>query len=221
MIVGRYEPEIGSSVIVALLVEVDACTTVPRIARGHIRGARPGDARVAPPATAALGELPCILPRTLVAGAGPRYHPAMGLGRITRFASTPAGSRRVNTMRAGRAGVKALAPPDDLFADFSREKSAARKRGASAEEAHAEAFGATRYRERFRQHILASPESREALRALVDEARTRDVYVMCMCPYRTAGEACHTYLLLGLAQELDPALPILPEPAPSRPAGRR
>ena len=44
----------------------------------------------------------------------------MGLGRITRFASTPAGSRRVNVMRSGRAGVKALAPPEDLFADFSR-----------------------------------------------------------------------------------------------------
>jgi hypothetical protein len=39
---------------------------------------------------------------------------------------------------------------------------------------------------------------------------------MCMCPYRTRGEACHTYLLLELARELDPALTILPEPRPRR-----
>jgi hypothetical protein len=37
---------------------------------------------------------------------------------------------------------------------------------------------------------------------------------MCMCPYRTPGEACHTYLLLELARELDAGLTILPEPPP-------
>jgi hypothetical protein len=139
----------------------------------------------------------------------------MGLGRITRFAKTPAGARRVNTMRAGRAGVKALAPPDDLFADFSREKSAARRAGATAEEAHAEAFRRTGYDERFRRHILSDADAKRALRTLVDEARAGDVYVMCMCPYRTPGRACHTYLLLDLAGELDPRVRILPEPKPS------
>ncbi|PYT13192.1 MAG: hypothetical protein DMF51_11430 [Acidobacteria bacterium] len=106
----------------------------------------------------------------------------MGLGRITRFAKTPVGARRVNAMRAGRVGVKALAPPDDLFADFSREKSEAKRAGASAEAAHAAAFDRTRYRERFREHIRSSGDSREALRALVEESKTRDVYLMCMCP---------------------------------------
>ena len=127
----------------------------------------------------------------------------MGLGRITRFAPTPADSRRVNVMHAGRAGVKALAPPDDLFADFSREKSEAKRAGASAEAAHAAAFRRTRYRARFRRHIVSSADSREALRALVEEAKARDVYLMCMCPYRTPGEACHTYLLLALAREME------------------
>lgn len=148
----------------------------------------------------------------------------MGLGRITRFAATPAGARRVNVMRAGRAGVKALAPPDDLFADFSREKGAARRAGATAEAAHTLAFQHTRYRDRFRRHILGSAPSRAALRALVEEAKAGNVYVMCMCPYRAAGEACHTYLLLELAREADPTLRILPEPrpaAPARPAARR
>jgi len=144
----------------------------------------------------------------------------MGLGRITRFAPTPARSRRMNVMRAGRAGVKALAPPDDLFADFSREKAAAKGKGASAEAAHAVAFRRTRYRARFRRHILGSVESRAALRALVDEAKTGNVYVMCMCPYRTPGNACHTYLLLELARELDPKLRLVPEPRPARPARR-
>jgi hypothetical protein len=140
----------------------------------------------------------------------------MGLGRITRFAATPAGSRRVNVMRAGRAGVKALAPPADLFADFSRAKTQARRAGAAAEEAHAEAFRRTRYRARFRRHILGSAASRAALSALAEEAKAGDVYVMCMCPYRTPGGACHTYLLLDLAREMDPTVRILPEPRPAR-----
>lgn len=143
----------------------------------------------------------------------------MGLGRITRFAPTPAGARRIGVMRAGQAGVKALAPPEDLFADFGREKTDAKRAGASAEEAHAAAFHRTRYRDRFRRHILSGADSRAVLRAVVDEAKTRDVYLMCMCPYRTAGDACHTYLLLELAREMDPAVPILPEPRPAAPAG--
>jgi hypothetical protein len=124
-------------------------------------------------------------------------------------------------MRAGRAGVKALAPPEDLFEDFAREKAAARRAGAPADEAHATAFRRTRYRDRFRRHVLADADSRAALRALVDESRTRDVYVMCMCPYRTVAQACHTYLLLELARELDPGVRLLPEPRPSAPARRR
>ena len=142
----------------------------------------------------------------------------MGLGRITRFASTPAGSRRVNVMRSGRAGIKALAPPEDLFADFSRAKADARRAGASSAAAHATAFRHTRYRARFRRHILASPDSLEALRAVIADAKTRDVYLMCMCPYRTPGQACHTYLLLELARTLDASVRIVPEPRPAAPA---
>jgi hypothetical protein len=145
----------------------------------------------------------------------------MGLGRITRFAKTPDGGRRVNVMRAGRAGVKALAPPDDLFADFTRAKADAKHGGTSAEDAHATAFRHARYAKRFRDHILSHADSREALRALIEESKVRDVYVMCMCPYRTPGEACHTYLLLSLARELDPSVRILPEPAPAGSPTRR
>lgn len=138
----------------------------------------------------------------------------MGLGRITRFAPTPPGARRIGVMRAGRAGVKALAPPADLFEDFQREK-AARRRDAAGDP-HAEAFRRVRYAERFRAHVRSSPEAQAALRAVVDEARERDVYLMCMCPYRTPGDACHTYLLLDLARALAPSLALLPEPRPPR-----
>ena len=138
----------------------------------------------------------------------------MGLGRTTRFAPAPPGSRRVSVMRSGTAGVKALAPPVDLFEAFRRAKAALVKRGLGAERAHAEAYAHTQYRTRFLAHVRSTASSMQALRALVAEARERDVYVMCMCPYDTPGRACHTYLLLDVAREIDPTLPILPEPRP-------
>jgi hypothetical protein len=140
----------------------------------------------------------------------------MGLGRTTRFAAAPSGSRRVSVMRAGTAGVKALAPPLDLFEAFRSEKTALVKKGLGADRAHAEAYARTEYRRRFLDHVRSSPESMRALQALVAEARERDVYVMCMCPYDTPGRACHTYLLLELAREIDPSIQILAEPRPRR-----
>jgi hypothetical protein len=109
-------------------------------------------------------------------------------------------------MRAGRAGVKELAPPPDLFADFRREKAAGHT--------HLDTFRRVRYRERYLQAIRESDAAMRCLRALVDEARSRDLYLMCMCPYLAEGEACHTYLLLELAREIDAGLAILPEPRP-------
>ena len=119
-------------------------------------------------------------------------------------------------MRAGAAGVKALAPPVDLFEAFRQEKAALVKSGLTAERAHAEAFTRTDYRRRFLSHVRSSPSSMQALRGIVADARERDIYLMCMCPYRMPGDACHSYVLLDLARELDPALTILPEPRPKR-----
>lgn len=116
-------------------------------------------------------------------------------------------------MRAGRAGLKELAPPPDLFEDFRREKAALRGRRDAAE-VHAETFHRVHYRERYLRYIRASATSMAALRRIVHEASAGDIYLMCMCPYQTAGEACHTYLLLELARELAPELEILPEPPP-------
>ena len=50
------------------------------------------------------------------------------------------------------------------------------------------------------------------------EARTGDVYLMCMCGYRTPGRACHTYALLDLARELDPTRPGAARARPARSA---
>jgi hypothetical protein len=120
-------------------------------------------------------------------------------------------------MRAGRAGLKELAPPPDLFADFQREKTALKREDLDAARLHATTFERVDYRTRYLRHIRASAESMAALRRIVEEARSADVYLMCMCTYQTAGGACHTYLLLELARELAPTLEILPEP---RPRGR-
>jgi len=119
-------------------------------------------------------------------------------------------------MRAGSAGVKDLAPPVDLFEAFRREKASLTRQGMSAERAHAEAFRRTHYRQRFLSHVRSSASSMQALHRVIADAREHDVYLMCMCPYHTSGDACHTYLLLELARELDPAVTILPEPRPKR-----
>ena len=93
--------------------------------------------------------------------------------------------------------------------------------GATADAAHAEAHHALGYRERFLAEIRGRTDGLAALRQLMAEARTGDVYLMCMCGYRTPGRACHTYALLDLARELDPTLRELPEPAPRGARGVR
>jgi hypothetical protein len=138
----------------------------------------------------------------------------MGLGRTTRFAPLPGGARRLSVMRRGTAGLTALAPSEALLADFVARKASLVAAGRGRDAAHAEACRLIDYRARFVAEMRASPAAMEALRGLVREAATADVYLMCMCPYRTPESACHTYLLLDLARELDPTVAILPEPAP-------
>jgi hypothetical protein len=148
-------------------------------------------------------------------GRGSVWHTrAMGLGRTTRFAPLPAGARRISVMRAGTAGVKVLAPSDALLGEFQARKRALRRAGATSDAAHATAHRAMGYRERYLEEIRARPGALPALRQLIADARTADLYLMCMCAYRTPGRACHTYALLDLARELDPSLRELPEPKP-------
>ena len=138
----------------------------------------------------------------------------MGLGRITRFAKAPKGARRVVVMRRGSAGIKALAPSAALLGDFERRKKAFIAQGMDRNEAHALAADRCGYRERFKREIRSNSEAVTALRSLIDEAKSRRVYLMCMCPYRTIDRACHSYLLLDLAKELDPSVEIIDEPRP-------
>ena len=145
----------------------------------------------------------------------------MGLGRTTRFAPLPPGARRVSVMRLGTAGLKVLAPSTRLLQAFAGRKRALEKTGLQADEAHARASRETDYRRRYLDEIRAKPVALRALRELIAESRAGDVYLMCMCPYRTREEACHTYLLLDLARELDPSVRLLPEPAPRAARGPR
>jgi hypothetical protein len=138
----------------------------------------------------------------------------MGLGRITRFAKTPPGSRRVGVMRRGSTGIKVLAPSDSLLNDFERRKTSLIDQGVDRTEAHALAADRCDYRHRFRSEIHSRPDALVALRGLIKEARTADLYLMCMCPYDTVDRACHTYLLLDLAREIEPSLVIIDEPRP-------
>ena len=123
-------------------------------------------------------------------------------------------------MRNGPAGLKALAPSAELLAAFQAQKRALAAAGMRPGQAHVEASQAIRYRDRFRREIRSSPEARAALHEVVALAKAGDLYLMCMCPWKTPGDACHTYLLLELARELEPRVRLLPEPAPRR-AGAR
>jgi hypothetical protein len=80
----------------------------------------------------------------------------------------------------GTAGVKALAPSDELLAEFQARKRALMRAGANADAAHAEAHRTLGYRERFLGEIRGRPDALAALRQLIAEARTGDVYLMCM-----------------------------------------
>jgi hypothetical protein len=138
----------------------------------------------------------------------------MGLGRTTRFAPLPPGARRISVMRAGTAGLKALAPSAALLSEFQARKRALIHAGVPSNAAHADAHRAMRYRERYLEEIRTRPGGLQAIRQLIADSRTSDVYLMCMCAYRTPGRACHTYALLDLARELDPSVQQLPEPKP-------
>jgi hypothetical protein len=138
----------------------------------------------------------------------------MGLGRTTRFAPLPPGSRRISVMRSGTAGLKALAPSAALLADFQARKRALIRGGVSAGRAHLDAARELRYRDRFRREIRGRSGALAALRRVIARSRTEDLYLMCMCPWRTPGRACHTYLLLELAREIEPGVRLLPEPVP-------
>lgn len=138
----------------------------------------------------------------------------MGLGRISRFVKVPAGARRLPVMRLGTHGQKALAPSMELLRDFAAAKKALRKEGMAPAAAHAETFRRVDYARRFRGQILGDPRAVEALRSVIGESKRGDLYLMCMCPPRTPDRACHTYLLLDLARELDPSVELLPEPVP-------
>jgi uncharacterized protein YeaO (DUF488 family) len=126
----------------------------------------------------------------------------------------------VSVMRAGAGGIKVLAPSDELVAEFQARKRALVRAGAAPDAAHSAAHRDMGYRGRYIAELRARPGALPALRQLIAEARTRDVFLMCMCAYRTRGRACHTYALLDLARELDPSVRQLPEPAPRRPRPR-
>ena len=122
----------------------------------------------------------------------------------------------MSVMRAGVGGIKALAPSDELLAEFQARKRALVRAGTAPEAAHLTAHQEMGYRERFLHEIKARPDALTALGQLIVEARSVDVYLMCMCPWQTPGRACHTYALLDLAQQLDPRVRELPEPGPRR-----
>jgi uncharacterized protein YeaO (DUF488 family) len=108
----------------------------------------------------------------------------------------PADAVTVLVMR-GR-GNDELAPSKALFDDYKAAEAECRKSTSDATEAAWCAYEACDYERRFREQMLANPASMDRLKALTEESRDTDVFLIC---YEGEDKPCHRKVLLEIAQE--------------------
>lgn len=107
----------------------------------------------------------------------------------------PAGAECVLVMH-GR-GNDELAPSKELLDEFNAGK-AKFTPGHDYETAFHYAWDKCGYEKRFRAQIAANPKSVARLKALVERAKTHDVFLIC---YEGYDKPCHRNLLLQIAEE--------------------
>ncbi|RJR34462.1 MAG: DUF488 family protein [Desulfobacteraceae bacterium] len=101
---------------------------------------------------------------------------------------------------ARKRGNDEIAPSDDLYRDFDREKKKLEgEYGKGSDQAHNNAFLECDYERRFREGILKNREAMKKLETLAERSRTKDIYMVC---YEGRSKACHRRILLRMAEEL-------------------
>jgi uncharacterized protein YeaO (DUF488 family) len=123
----------------------------------------------------------------------------------------PADAEAVLVMR-GR-GNDELAPTEELFREFNDLKKGFAPGSGYASDIHY-AWAKSDYERRFRAQIKENPAALARLKALVERANTRDVFLIC---YESDDKPCHRKLLLQIAAEEFGAVV---DPTPFRPGPR-
>jgi len=108
----------------------------------------------------------------------------------------PTEAKAVLVMR-GR-GNDELAPSSELFADFNRFKQEFKDSPGTYSDAYWYAWDKSNYEQRFTKQILSDPKGMARLAYLAEEAKDRDVYLIC---YEGEDKPCHRKLLLKIARE--------------------
>lgn len=94
-------------------------------------------------------------------------------------------------------GNDELAPSKELLDEFNSWK-ARFKPGQGYETAYDSAWAKSDYEKRFRAQIMENPKALARLRELAEQARTKDVFLIC---YEAYDKPCHRKLLLRIAEE--------------------
>lgn len=101
---------------------------------------------------------------------------------------------------ARKRGNDEIAPSDDLYRDFDKEKKKLEgEYGKGSDRAHNKAFLECDYERRFREGILKNPEAMKKLESIAASSGTQDIYLVC---YEGRSKACHRRILLRMAEEL-------------------
>ena len=91
-----------------------------------------------------------------------------------------------------------LAPSKQLLDDFNRYKQEFKEHSGDYPDAYSDAWDKSNFEPRFMQQILDEPKSMERLKALAEEAKGKDIYLIC---YEGEDKPCHRKLLLKMARE--------------------
>ncbi len=115
---------------------------------------------------------------------------------LSMKAKLPADVKTVLVMR-GR-GNDELAPSKELLDEFNHYKQEFKEHPGDYPNAYWYAWDKSDFEPRFTQQILDNPKSMERLKTLSEEAKGKDIYLIC---YEGEDKPCHRKLLLKIAGE--------------------
>jgi uncharacterized protein YeaO (DUF488 family) len=102
---------------------------------------------------------------------------------------------------------RALAPPESLLEETKNRQEDFEMQGICSEEAHNQAWEATDFAERYREHLASDADAQDAVDTLVDRVRDGESIAL-VCFENTDQKRCHRTILKGvLGSRLDESDP--------------